>query len=100
MYQQFLGCIAHRWALGFRVEHDAAGHIEIRRLIDENMAVTRARLDDRNNRILDHVGNELRAATGNNYINQTSRGNEILHAFSSARIQQFDCSARHAANGR
>ena len=87
-HQRFTG-IAYADSLGFGIENNINGHIKIRALIHENMAVSRTGLDDWNTAVLHYGTDESCTTSGNQHIHILVHFHEFLYGLTAGIFNQL-----------
>ena len=98
MHQQLFGGIANGRTMRLGVDDDAVRHIEIGRLVHEDVAIPCSSLDHRHRGIFGDECDEPGAAARNDDVNQAAGCNQLMHRLPRARIEQFDGPLGQAGN--
>ena len=92
--QQRLGSIAHAHALRLGADDNVERFIEVGRLMHVDVAVARARLDNRNERLAHAALNQARTATRNEHIDDAAELHELAGGLAVGRLDHRDGLAR------
>lgn len=76
--QHRLTGIAHAHTLGLRIQHDRIRLGKIGGFVDVDMAISRARFDDRNERMLHAVPNKSCPTARNEHVDQIAQQEELV----------------------
>ena len=85
MHQQLFRGVAHRWTLRLGVDHDAVRHVEIRRRVDEDVAIPCSSLDHGHGGIFRNECDQPRAAARNDHVDQPASFDQFLHRLAACR---------------
>ena len=100
VHEQRLRRVAHAHALRLRVHDDGLSGLQVSGGIHVHVAVTRARLDDRNPRLFDNGIDEPRSPSRNQRIDRSTRAHHCSGTRAAPRIHRGDRIGRQADGGQ